>query len=171
MAVEMRELTSNEQATLASVVDNMTKAQFETYLRIATKAAVNQMKRMGMNSVNGKGGDDYAIEGIVYIASRGQDFRYLSRRTKLLVLDGFKVERGRKGRVRPKTIGIHEKIEAKACEDPFFNLTIAEMPLRFRIICEALMEGKSKGEASELAGICPTKFKSIASIESWRLMQ
>lgn len=165
----MRELNSIEQATLASVMEKMTKAQFETYLKIATRAAINQMKRMGMNSVNGKGGDDYAIEGIVYIASRGQDFCYLSRRTKLLVIDGFKVDRGRKGRVRPKSIEIGKNIAAKPDKDSYFNIFLEDMPLQFQIICKALMEGKSKGEASKMAGLCPTKFKSIVSKEAWRL--
>lgn len=168
----MLESSPHRQQMLNLIVESMTRDQVESYLRIARRAAINQMKKMGKTSVDGKGGDDYASEGFTYIASRGQSFDFLSRRTQLLVIDGYRKQHGRKGRAKkPQVISSHELLRHHQSNVKVDNSFLREFPDAFRGMCEALLAGCSRREASLAAGICPTKFRQWASKEAWRIQE
>lgn len=165
----MRDLTASEMDVLAAFMENMTSEEFESYIRIASASAARYMRRLGKNLVDGKGGDDYAIEGFVYIASRGQSMSFLSRRTQLMVLDGHRREDGRNGQHRLKKVSLDSVKSIPSRAESNFDDLLSDLPEQFGIICKALLDGYSKTEAAKMAKICPTKLRDMASKQAWRI--
>lgn len=159
----MRDLSHEEALLVSKAASHLGSKDIKIALKKAESAARNQMKRMSRNLVNGMSSEDFAVEAFLYISSRGQNISYITRRSKLLVIDNHRNESGRhtsKNRARytgnfSETSYIRSKDAPSRWEIP------SEIPQSIKMLFEGLLTGQSKKAIARRLGMHPSTLSHL----------
>lgn len=160
----MRDLSASESRSLANATKEMGENGFSAAIGLATAAAKKQMLQMNRHTVNGMSCEDFAVEAYIYITSRGQSLSFLSRRAKLIVIDNYRYECGRKtSKNRARYAGSVSNFHGIGKRDDEVAELPSNIPQKLKEACKGLVLGYNKKTVARRIGMHPASLSGMIS--------